>query len=464
MSNLKKILVVDDEKKMRRLMEMMLKDEGYDAILASHGEEAISKIKHDFPDLIITDMKMPGISSIELIKKFKIINNSIPIIIMTAYGTIQTAVEAMKQGVSDYILKPFDMENMKLTISKTLKLDQIIQENKYLREELADRYKYQNIIGESAKIKETFKMIEQVAKTKSTVLLSGESGTGKELTAQAIHFQSPRKDKPFVIVNCAALPETLLESELFGYKKGAFTGAYADKDGKFKKAEEGTIFLDEITCLPFAVQAKLLRVIQEREFEPIGSTKIIKTDVRIIAATNKNIEEAVKNGILRDDLYYRLNVFPIKHPSLRERRGDIPLLAAHFLKLFNKELKKNIEDISQEALNILESYRWPGNIRELENIIQRAVVICNENIIKPEHFPFPLTQTSPSDISKKDLNKIPYKEAKNKILESFDKEYITALLKETKGNISKSAQIANIDRKNFYKKLNELGIETKDFK
>lgn len=455
-----KILVVDDEAKMRRILQMMLEENGYQAALAEDGEKALDKIKGANFDLVITDMKMPGKDGLELLRDIRKINEELPVIVMTAYGTVPTAVKAMKAGAYDYILKPFDLEEMKAVVEKALTMEKLLRRSRYLQEELEAKYQFEDIIGKSPKMQEVFKLISQVAPTKSTVLISGESGTGKELIARAIHFHSPREKEPLIVVSCAALPETLLESELFGHVKGAFTGAHRDRRGRFELADGGTIFLDEVGAMSLNLQAKLLRVLQEKEFERVGGTGSIPVDVRIIAATNQDLKKAIEEGTFREDLYYRLNVVPIHLPPLRERKDDIPLLAYHFLRRYSQELRKNIKEVTPEALELMVNYDWPGNIRELENAIERAIVLGTGERLPADALPLPLANESA--IKKIDDN-LSYQEAKKEILQSFEKRFFSKVLSKARGNVSQAARLAQLDRKNLYQKMKELNLNPKDY-
>ena len=382
-----KILIVDDEKGIRDFLEIMLKKEGYRVSSAPGGEEAMRLFNNSSYDLVISDVRMKGMGGVELLKSIKEINPETVVLMITAYASVDTAIDAMKAGAYDYITKPFKVDEVKHIIRNALDKKRLETENILLKRELKTKHAFGNLIGASPKMLEIYEIIKRVADTKTNILLTGESGTGKELVARAIHYEGIRKDKPFVPINCGAIPENLLESELFGYQKGAFTGAAANKSGLFEVANEGTIFLDEITELPIQLQVKLLRVIQERNFRRVGGIEDISVDVRIIAASNKDIEREVKEGRFREDLFYRLNVIPIHMPPLRERKEDIPLFAEHFLGKYKKELGKDIKAISSEVMDYLGKYAYPGNIRELENIIERAVALEAAAIILPESLP-----------------------------------------------------------------------------
>lgn len=386
---MEKILVVDDEKSMRDFLALVLKKEGYFVAVASDGQEAIQTLQKDIFDLVITDLKMPKQSGIDVLKVVKETAGETLVIMITAFASTETAVDALKQGAYDYITKPFQIEEVKLIIRNALEKRRLRAENLLLRRELKGLGTFENIIGKSEKMQKVFEVVRKVADTNSNVLILGESGTGKELVARAIHFNSRRKDKPFVTVNCSALPETLLESELFGHMKGSFTGAVNNKEGLFEVASGGTIFLDEIGETPSPIQVKLLRVLQEKEFRRIGGTKDVRVDVRIIAATNKDLNRAVEEGSFREDLYYRLDVIPIHLPPLRERSEDIPILVQHFLTKFSQATGKNVQGITPEAIQLLKAQEWRGNVRELENVIERVMALLGpsrrkDDMITPE--------------------------------------------------------------------------------
>jgi two-component system NtrC family response regulator len=386
------VLIVDDEKNYLVVLEALLGPEGYEILTASSAEDALRLIQESDLDLMITDMKMPGTSGMELLDASKDIKPDLPVIMMTAYGTIEMAVEAMKKRAYDYITKPFQNEELKLTVKKALENYRLIKENRRLSQALSDRYKHGNIIGKSKPMQDIYEMISKVAQSKASVLITGPSGTGKELIAKAIHYDSPRKDRPFISVNCGALTETLLESELFGHEKGAFTGALSMKKGRFELADGGTLFLDEVTDMPPPLQVKLLRVLQEMEFERVGGTKTIKVDVRVLSASNRNIKEVVAEGNFREDLFYRLNVINIEVPSLRERPEDIRLLVEHFIEKYRQDEGEERIELSPEAWKVLFIYSWPGNVRELENVIERAVVLKVDRVIGQEDLPAELSK------------------------------------------------------------------------
>ena len=389
-----KILIVDDDSAHRKMLEAVLSAQGYEIRQAEDGQTAIAAVEKRFYDLILMDVRMTLVSGIEALKRIKEISPGIPVIIMTAYASVSTAVEALKSGAYDYLTKPLDIDELKILINKALRHKQLEKENIYLREQLKDRFDFSKIIGQSSVMHKLLESIAIVAPTEATVLIIGESGTGKELIANAIHQNSPRKEKPLIKVNCAALPEALLESELFGHEKGAFTGALTRRQGRFQLAHKGSIFLDEIAEMAHQTQAKILRVLQEREFEPVGSSNTVRVDTRVITATNKNLEEEIKEGHFREDLFYRINVVTLNIPPLRERREDIPLLTDFFLKQYAEKNRRLIKGFTPKAIDILMRYDWPGNVRELINAIEYAFVLCPGDEIKPEHLPVTLTGNS----------------------------------------------------------------------
>ncbi len=382
-----RILVADDERSMRELLAIVLKREGYEVLLAENGQQALAALQAGHVDLVISDIKMPDMSGVEVLRAAKAVDVSLPTIMMTAFASTDTAVEAMRLGACDYLIKPFDVDELKLKVREKLEARQLRQENVLLRRTLNQPHVVAGIIGRSAPMLAVFDLLESVAKTTSTVLVTGESGTGKELVARALHFQSLRRDRPFVALNCGALPETLLESELFGHMRGAFTGAESTKKGLVEIAEGGTIFLDEIGEMTPMMQVKLLRVLQERRFRRVGGLEEIEADIRVVAATNQDLPKLVAEGRFREDLYYRINVIPIQLPALRERREDIPLIAEHFLEKFRQQMGKPLVGISGAAMEVLQRYHWPGNIRELENVVERAVALERTPAILPESLP-----------------------------------------------------------------------------
>ncbi|MEW6684904.1 MAG: sigma-54 dependent transcriptional regulator [Candidatus Edwardsbacteria bacterium] len=450
------ILIVDDQPEIRSILSQVLGYEGYKVISAQNGREALEANKNTAFDLVLLDIQLPDMSGIEVLNQLRERNPELLVVMITAYGTVESAVQAMKFGAYDYLQKPLRADTIILVTRKALERKRLLDENKYLHEILEKKYEFQNIIAKNKRMLEIFELIKKVAPSKTTVLIEGESGTGKELMAKAIHFNSPRREAKFVPLNCGGVPETLLESELFGYVRGAFTGAFGSKVGLLEIADNGTIFLDEVATMPVSLQVKLLRVLQENIFFAVGSTKPIEVDIRIIAASNQNLESAVKAGIFREDLYYRLNVIRIIIPPLRERREDIPLLSNHFLTKFNKELGKKIEGFSKSAMESLLRYDWPGNVRELENAVEHAVTLAGSNLIEPQDFP------EPSRLSAKAENlftNLSLHQAK----QEFEKQYIIELLKINHGNVTRTAKMAQIARQNMQLKLKEYGIEPKEF-
>jgi len=451
------ILIVDDEKNYLVVLEALLGNEGYEIITADNAVDALRLIEESDLDLLITDMKMPGMNGMDLLAATKKINNEMPVIIMTAYGTIEMAVEAMKKDAYDYITKPFQNENLKLTIKKAIDNYRLVKENRLLNQALSERYRFGNIIGKSKSMLNIYDLIRKVSQSKASVLITGPSGTGKELIANAIHYNSPRKHRPFVSINCGALTETLLESELFGHEKGAFTGAVSMKKGRFELADGGTLFLDEIGEMPPSLQVKLLRVLQEMEFERVGGTKTIKVDVRILSASNRNIKEDVAHGLFREDLFYRLNVITIEVPSLRERGEDIRLLVNHFIEKYGGDEGKERIDISPEAWKLLYNYGWPGNIRELENIIERAVVLNSTGLIGIEDLPEYLSERE----EELDIDRFIHLGAPlQKTLEQIEEKLIRRALKECNNVQAQAAERLGITRHTMNYKINKYEIST----
>jgi DNA-binding NtrC family response regulator len=444
-----KILVVDDEEIMRSSMSEWLKEEGYLVKTAENGYLALELARKESFDLAIIDLKMPGMDGIEVLKHLKALYPKIPAIIITAYATIDSAVIAMKEGATDYVVKPFDLEEISLIIRRLIEHQKLIKENVRLRRELTKRYRFQDLIGKSSEILKVFEMIKTVAPTKSTILIRGESGTGKELVARAIHELSPRKKGPFVPVACGAMPESLLEAELFGYEKGAFTGAVSQYKGRIETANGGTLFLDEIGDISPKTQVDLLRFIQERELRRIGGKEILKVDARIISATNKNLNEMIKNGEFREDLYYRLNVITIELPPLRSRRQDIPLLVEHFIEKYNLETGSKVEKASPEVMKLLMDYDWPGNVRELENVIEHSIVVCKTSEIEIGNLPPYLL---------KEKTTVFGTEA-NGTLEKVERMHILNVLNANGWNIKRSAEILGINRLTLYKKIKNYRLK-----
>ncbi|UCD80232.1 MAG: sigma-54-dependent Fis family transcriptional regulator [Desulfobacterales bacterium] len=447
-----KILVVDDESSHRQMIKAVLSAEGYEIREAADGNQAVKAVEEKFYDLILMDIRMPGLSGIEALQKIKDISPGIPVIIMTAYASVNTAIEALKSGAYDYLTKPLDIEELKILVAKALRFQKLEQENIYLKEQLNNRFDFSKIIGRSPAMKQLFETMALVAPSEATVLIVGESGTGKELIANAIHQNSSRAQRPFIKVNCAALPETLLESELFGHEKGAFTGATARKQGRFQLAHNSSILLDEIGEMSPTTQAKILRVLQEREFEPIGSTQTIKVDTRVIAATNKNLEDEIKKGRFREDLFYRINVVTIQLPALRDRQEDIPLLADFFLKRFAEKNRRVIKGFTPRAMDLLMRYDWSGNVRELENVVERAVIMARGEMITPLEFPENLKELD-GELKEPILNL-----SAGRSLKEVEKEMILRTLAETGGNRTHAANILGISRRTLQLKLKEYGI------
>jgi two-component system response regulator AtoC len=443
-----KILVVDDEAIVREALSDWLKDIGYQVFTAENGHKALEVIEKEKPGIMIADLVMPGMDGIELMKRARAQQPNIEVIIITAYASIPTAITAMKEGAYDYIEKPFCPERAELLVKKLAEHRELVEENLSLRQRLEDRYRFENIIAKSSKMQRVIEVIKVVARSSATVLITGESGTGKELVARAIHSQSGRRSKPFVAVSCAALPESLLESELFGHEKGSFTGAYAQKKGKFEFANGGTLFLDEVGEMSANIQVHLLRVLEEKEFTRVGGNEPIKVDVRVISATNKDLRKAIEKQEFREDLYYRLNVVNIELPPLRERKEDIPLLAEHFLHKFAVENRKEVTEFSPEAIEFLLDYDWPGNVRELENAIERAIILSKDSPITTADLPqenlLPVGSTSTG-----------------KNLKEVEKSHILNILRETGENYSEAARILGVSRMTLYNKAKEYGFDVK---
>ena len=434
------LLVVDDEPGMREFLEIMLRKEEYNVKVASNGEEAIEMLQKESFDLAIVDIQMPGINGIEVLKSTREHHPNTTVIMITAFASHESAIEAMKLGAYDYITKPFKIDEIKLVISKALDKKNLEQENTRLKKELESKYGFENIIGTSSAIKQIFALIKRVSELKVNVLITGESGTGKELVARAIHYSGNRSDGPFIPVNCGAIPETLIESEFFGHAKGAFTGATRDKKGLFEEASGGTLFLDEIGDLPLHLQVKLLRVLEERKVRPLGKTESVNIDVRVISATNKKLEQQIMEGNFREDLFYRLNVIKISIPSLRERKEDIPPLAMHFVNKYAGEMGKNIKGISNDALEELEKYHYPGNIRELENVVARCVALESGDVIKRESLPKLATDSEFIDLS----DTINASESIDSVLGDVEKQIIENALKSSQGNKTEAAKMLGI--------------------
>jgi len=445
------ILIVDDERTIRDSLDVVLQDEGYSTSVASTGKEALTQAESQSFDLIITDLKMPEMDGMELLRKCRKICPLTFIIIITAHGSLESAIEALRIGAYDYILKPFDFDDVLIKIRRILRHNELLLENQRLRQEVEQKYDFSNIIGQSRGMKQVFQLIEKVAKTKGNVLITGKSGTGKELVAKAIHYNSDRATKPFVAINCGAIVDTLLESEFFGHKKGSFTGAVRDKDGHFKMAHGGTLFLDEIGDIPLHLQVKLLRAIEESEILPVGATSTVQIDVRLIAATNRDLLQEIEAGRFRDDLYYRLNVVEIKLPSLSERRDDIPLLVDHFIKKYNIELNRHVVSADNETIRVLMGYPWKGGIRELENIIERALILSEGDYITLEDLPVTVLE------SKNYSGAVP--ERLKEAVSMFEREHILSILKRNLNNKEESAKLLGISLSSLYRKMDELKIK-----
>jgi two-component system response regulator AtoC len=441
---LQKILVVDDEQNIRRMLNRVLSSEGFIVKEAINGLEALKRLEEEDYSLVLLDLKMPGLNGIETLKKIREFDINLPIIMISAYGSISEAVEAMKLGALDYLIKPFDIEELKIIVERAIKQYELRVENIYYREEEEKRFNFDEIIGKSKAIKRVLEMVKSVSVTPATVLITGESGTGKELIARAIHKNSPGNKNPFVVVNCVAFSSHLLESELFGHEKGAFTGAISKRIGRFEMAKGGTIFLDEIGEVDPVIQTKLLRFLQEKEFERVGSSKSIKVDVRILSATNLDLKKKAEDNNFRQDLYYRLNVFNIEVPPLRERKEDIPLLVEHFIHKYDKILNKKVEEISPPAMELLLNYDYPGNIRELENILERSMIMAKNNIMDETYFAF--------------INKENFSEKKG-TLKEVEKELIIKFLIQNKSNRTKTAELLGISRRSLQNKIKEYQIE-----
>ncbi|MGB8128512.1 MAG: sigma-54 dependent transcriptional regulator [Candidatus Angelobacter sp.] len=449
------ILIVEDEPRMRRLLEISLSEDGHSTYTAGDAESGLLHLRKAGADLVVTDLKLPGMNGLEFLQEGKRLNPALPFIVMTAYGSVETAVDAMKAGASDYVLKPFTMAEMKLVINKELDVQQVRNENARLKEALGKRYHFQNIVGRGKKMQEVLALVERVAPTNSTVLIGGESGVGKDLIARAIHQNSRRASGPFIKINSTAIPDTLFESELFGFERGAFTGALASKPGKFELADKGTLFLDEIGDVPAAIQVKLLRVLQEREFERLGGTKTLKVDIRMIAATNRDLRAALEEGTFREDLYYRLNVVPIDIPPLREHKEDIPDLVNHFLARFAADSEKEIERITPAALDALMEYHWPGNIRQLENSVERAVALSTGPMIDEKDIHLDTRQSKPGNTASSAVGQfLP----EGMTLEQWEDNMIREALRRANGNKSQAARLLGLSRNALRYRLSKLGV------
>src|SRR5579884_3986561 len=441
----KRVLVVEDEEKLRRVIELQLTSSGFDVDKAATAEEGIKVV--DRADLVLTDLRLPNTDGLQFLAQIRRQNAQVPVVVMTAYGSIETAVESMKAGATDFLLKPFSLDHLMQVVQKALEVRALRDENRQLKEELGRRYEFDNIIGRSPAMQDIFATIERVAPSRATVLLAGESGVGKDLIARAIHFHSPRRDRPLVKINCTSIPENLMESELFGYEKGAFTGANTSKPGKFEQADTGTVFLDEIGDVPAAIQVKLLRILQEREFERLGSNKTRHIDVRVIAATNVDLRAALEQGTFREDLYYRLNVVPLNIPPLRERKEDIPFLADHFAKKFGGEL-------SESAIERLMSYHWPGNVRELENVVERSILLARAPRVEAADIRIDAAAARSRPAGAGD-HFLP----EGMTLDEYEQSIIREALKRANGNKSQAARLLGLTRNALRYRLAQMGIE-----
>jgi len=466
----KQILVVDDEPNLRRVLSAQLERDGYDVHTAEDGEQALSILREHHLDLVITDLRMPKIDGMDLLRRVVALDDELPVVMLTAHGTVDNAVEALKTGAFDYITKPFDQVEVRTIVRKALKTRDLSAEDASRAAQAPAEGARYGIIGQSSGILELYSVLDRVADTPTTVLITGESGTGKELVARALHENSSRKDKPFIKVNCAAIPKDLMESELFGYERGAFTGAVGSKPGRFELASGGTLFLDEIGSIPVEMQVKLLRALQESEFERVGGIKTIRVDVRLVAATNSDLKKEIGLGAFREDLYYRLNVVPIRLPALRERAQDIPLLTLHFIQKFNARLKKSVDGIEPQALTVLAGYPWPGNIRELENVIERAVLFSDQIQIRTEDLPGEIrgvsgppssTPSPPATLSAAQLSD-GLKEQVKAAMSRLERELIVRALDQTHGNVTHAARLLKISRKGLQLKMKELNLRERD--
>ena len=461
-----RILVVDDEEIVLRSCLRILSGDEFQVETVQDGRQALQKVEENLYDVMILDIMMPNVDGLEVLRRVKETHPNVDIIMVTGLAQIDTAVKAMKLGAFDYIAKPFEPDELKLVVQRALERRRLLQENLNLKTEVSSKYRFENIIGLSPQMQAVYRLIAQCAPTSSTILITGESGTGKELIARAIHYNSLRKDKPFVPVDCNSLSENLLESELFGHVKGSFTGAIANKKGMFEVANSGTLFLDEIGNFSMATQAKLLRVLQEREYKPVGDTRTLTANFRLITATNKDLKVMVAAGTFRDDLYYRINIFPIHAPALRDRKEDIPALAYHFLKVFSSELGKKITDISEGALSTLVNYGWPGNVRELENVMHRAAILTSDHIIRQAHLVNILDPSQPpADVTVPrtgDELKRAKKAMREKSVEEIEKQFVLEALKRNNWNVTKSAEDTGMQRPNFQALMKKYTIRVRD--
>lgn len=449
-----RILVVEDEDKLRRVVQLQLQSAGYEVEQAGTAELGLKLADH--VDLVLTDLRLPGMDGLALLAAIQKQTPQLPVIVMTAFGTVEVAIEAMKAGAVDFVLKPFSLDHLVAVVKKALEVRALRDENRQLKEQLGFRYEIDNIIGRSVPMQEIFATIKRVAPTRATVLLAGESGVGKDLIARSIHAHSPRHDKPFVKINCTALPENLMESELFGYEKGAFTGANTTKMGKFEQADTGTVFLDEIGDVPPSIQVKLLRILQEREFERLGSNKTRQIDVRVLAATNVDLRAALEQGTFREDLYYRLNVLPINIPPLRERQQDIPFLAQHFLRKYSAELGSPVKEFTARGLQKLLDYGWPGNVRELENVVERSLVLATGDSLDADDIRLDPNRNSKAKAATVGEYQLP----EGMTLDQYEQAIIKEALKRANGNKSQAARLLGLTRNALRYRLSQMGMET----
>jgi two-component system, NtrC family, response regulator AtoC len=460
----KQVLIVDDEPNLRRILEAQLLRDGYDVLVAEDGAKGLQLLSENHIDLVVTDLKMPKVDGMQLLKQALAIDPELPVVMMTAHGTVDTAVEALKSGAFDYLTKPFEKDEVKQIIAKALRTRELANDDGAQSSKDAEaRF---GIVGGAPQLTELYSILERVADTPTTVLITGESGTGKELVARALHEHSSRKERPFIRVNCAAIPKELIESELFGYERGAFTGAVSSKPGRFELANGGTLFLDEIGEIPVEMQVKLLRVLQESEFERVGGIKTIRVDVRLVAATNRDLKRLISAGGFREDLFYRLNVVPIRLPALRERIRDIPLLASHFIGKFNGRLRKQVQGLEADTLDLLSRYPWPGNIRELENVIERAVLFCDGTMLRREDLPVEVKNNV--ELGLRDISDTPIspelpvdsglKEHVKYAMSRLERDLVGRALEQTGGNVTHAARLLKISRKGLQLKMKELGL------
>ena len=453
-----RILIIDDEEDMLENCSRILDRLGYESLLESDGNKGVARFEQEHPVLTLTDLRMPGMDGIEVLRAIRRLDPEALVILFTAFATVETAVEAVKEGAFDYIPKPFSADQLRLVIERALTQRRLLEENRRLREQLTETYRFENIVGQSRPMVQVYDLVKKVSASEANILILGESGTGKELIARCIHANSPRGARAFVPVDCASLPEHLLESELFGHEKGAFTGAVTTRQGLFEEANGGTIFLDEVGDIPLPLQAKLLRVLQERQVRRVGGNRFLDVDVRVISATHQNLGAMVQEGTFREDLFYRINVIPLPLPLLRERPGDIAILAYHFLRRYAAQSGKEVKGITPETLELLEAYPWPGNVRELQNVIERAVVLAEGEMLSPAELPssLRLPQKAPATMVADHLS---LKKAKKQWIESFEREYLITLLKKHQGNISQAAKTAGVDRKTIHRLLKRYRIE-----